>query len=766
MRKLQAYCATLLLSLLLIGPSVVHAFEPFVVSDIRVEGLRRISPGTVFNYLPVSVDDRVDQQRIAEAIRALYDTGFFQDVAIERDDNVLVVNLVERPAIARVEIFGNDAIQTEPLMDALRQIGLTEGETFNRSVLENIERELRSQYFSQGNYDVSIASTVSPLPRNRVGIRIDVDEGEEARISEVHIVGNEAYSSDELKDLISLGPRPWYLPLSRRDRYSRERLAGDLESLRSFYLNRGYVDFSITSTQVSLTPDRRNIYATVNVSEGERYRIGEVDLAGDLIVGEEALRDLIELQEGDIFSDARVTEAARAIRERLGVEGYAFSNVNPVPEVNREDRVVDLTYFVDPGQRAYVRRVNISGNYRTNDEVIRREIRQMEGGWFSSEKVQLSRTRLNRLGFFDSVNVETPRVPGEPDKVDVNFEVEEGLSGNLQAGIGYGSGQGLLLNFSVSQDNVLGSGDRAVIAANNSRFSRLYQATYTQRYYTIDGISRSFSAYLRDTDASRQRLSDYSLRTGSVEIGYGIPLNEEDEINVDVSLEDIRLKLRSDTPGALETFDDEFGSEYLNYKLGLSWNRNSTDRRVFPNRGAIQSLGAETSVPGSDLRYYKLSYSHRRFFQVSDNTSLSFKGRVGYGAGYGETSQLPFFENYFTGGVSSVRGYRASSLGPRYAEDNRPTGGNVRLNGSIEYFFPVPFADAPGVRFSTFVDAGQVYDTKGEGEVDMDLLRYSAGVGFTWMSPIGALTMSWANPLNDERGDEIDRFQFTLGSFF
>lgn len=766
MRKLLAYCATVVLWLNLLAPAPVYAFDPFVVDDIRVEGLRRISPGTVFNYLPVSVEDRVDQQRIAEAIRALYATGFFQDVAMERDGDVLVVNLVERPAIARVEIFGNDAIPSDPLMDALKEIGLAEGETFNPSLLENVERELQTQYFSQGNYDVSIASTVSPLPRNRVGIRIDVDEGEVARVREVHFVGNEAFNDRQLKSLFELGPRPWYLPFSQRDRYARERLSGDLESLRTHYLNRGYVDFSITSTQVSLTPDRQGIYVTVNLSEGERYRIGDVSLLGDLVVDEEILRELIEVQEGEFFSDAKVTATSQKIRDRLGVEGYAFANVNAVPNVDREDRIVDLTFYVDPGQRAYVRRISISGNHRTDDEVIRREIRQMEGGWFSSERVQLSRTRLNRLGFFESVEVNTDQVPGEPDQVDLSYKVREGLSGSLQAGIGYGSGQGLLLNFSVAQDNLLGTGDRAVLAANNSRFSRLYQFTYTQRYYTVDGVSRSFSALLRETDASRQRLSDYSLRTGSLGVGFGIPLNEEDEVRVDFSLEDLRLNLRDDAAQSLQDFVDEFGEDYTNYKVGLSWNRTSTDRRVFPTRGGTQSLGGEVAVPGSDLRYYKLTYSNRRYLPVTENTSLSILGRVGYGEGFGETSQLPFFENFFTGGINSVRGFRASSLGPRYEDDDRPTGGNLRLNASVEYYFPVPFVDSPGVRLSTFLDAGQVYDTKDNAEIDLDALRYSTGIAFTWMSPLGALTMSWANPLNDEPDDEFDRFQFSLGSFF
>ncbi len=758
MRKLIAP-----LVLCLAWSAQAKAFEPFMVDDIRVEGLRRIAPGTVFNYLPISIDDQVDSQRAAEAIRALYGTGFFQDIALERDGDVLVVNVVERPSISRIEIFGNESMDSEPLMDALRDVGLSEGETFNRSLLEGVENELRRQYFAQGRYDVSISSTVSPLPRNRVGIRIDIDEGERARIREVHFIGNEAFSDRQLRRLVGLGPRPWYLPFSRRDQYSREQLSGDLESIRSYYLNRGYVNFTVLSTQVSMTPDRKGLYLTINVSEGEQHTISEVRLAGQLIVGEEALLELIELEPGELFSQRRVQEGTDAIRERLGEEGYAFANVNAVPEVDRDTQEVALTYFVDPGARAYVRRINISGNYRTDDEVIRRELRQMEGGWFDASKIRLSRTRLNRLGFFDSVNIDTEQVPGEQDQVDVNVDVAEGLSGSLQAGVGYGTGTGVLLNFSVAQDNVLGTGDRIMLSADNNRFSRLYQATYTDRYYTVDGVTRYFNAQYRDTDARRQRLSDYGLRQIVAQVGFGVPLNEEDQIRFDFGVEDIKLDVRDSTQ-RLQDFVDEFGEDYFNYKVSARWSRNTTDRRIFPSQGGTQQFGGEIAVPGSDLRYYKTFYNNKRYFPLSERWTMALEGRVGYGEGYGDTTELPFFENFFTGGISSVRGFRTSSLGPRDPEDNRPTGGNLRLNASAEVMFPVPFVESDAVRLSTFLDAGQVYNTK--DDVDLDEVRYSTGLAFTWMSPLGALTMSLAKPLNDERGDETDTFQFSLGSFF
>ncbi|MCC5812378.1 MAG: outer membrane protein assembly factor BamA [Ectothiorhodospiraceae bacterium] len=760
MRKLIA-----LLVLALAWSSHAYAFDAFTVEDIRVEGLRRIAPGTVFNYLPVGVNDEMDAQRAAESIRALYRTGFFQDIDLQRDGNVLVVEVVERPSIARVEFFGNDAIDSDPLRDALREVGLAEGETFNRSLLEGVENELRRQYFAQGKYDVEISSTVSPLPRNRVGIRIDIDEGETARIREVSFTGNESFSDRELRRLVSLGPRPWYLPFSRRDQYSRERLSADLEAVRSHYLNRGFVNFNIISTQVSMTPDRRGIYVSVNLSEGERYTIGEVRLVGDLIVGEQELREQLDLERGELFSQSRIQAGGDAIRERLGQEGYAFANVNPIPEVDRETREVTLTYFVDPGARAYVRRINISGNYRTDDEVIRREMRQMEGGWFDASKIRLSRTRLNRLGFFDSVNIETPQVPGEQDQVDVNVNVEEGLSGSLQAGIGYGSGTGVLLNFSVAQDNVLGTGDRVVLAADNNRFSRLYQLTYTDRYYTVDGVTRYFNAQLREIDARRQRLSDYGIRSGSLSVGLGVPLNEEDQIRFDFGVDDIRLDVRDSTT-RLQNFVDEFGDDYLNYKVSARWSRNTTDRRIFPTEGGTQQFGGEVTVPGSDLRYYKAYYNNKRYLPITNRVVFGLEGRVAYGEGYGDTTELPFFENFFTGGISSVRGYRASSLGPRDPDDGRPTGGNMRLNASAELQFPVPFVESDAVRLSTFVDGGQVYNTKDDSSVDLGEVRYSAGTAFTWMSPLGALTMSLAWPLNDEPGDDRDRFQFSLGSFF
>ncbi|MFO7859187.1 MAG: outer membrane protein assembly factor BamA [Ectothiorhodospiraceae bacterium] len=759
---MRTLAAAVVLVLGLLSPA--QAFDAFTAEDIRLEGLRRISPGTVFTHLPVSTGDRVDEALAAEAVRELFDTGFFNDVELRRDGDTLVVALVERPAVAEIEIRGNDAIESEPLLQAMRDSGLAEGETFNRALLDGIQRQLRRQYFSQGHYNVDVETTVSPLERNRVAVRIDVDEGQAARIEDIHFTGNDAFSDDTLQDIVSLGPRPWYLPFSGRDQYSREALQGDLESVRSHYLNRGYADFSLVSNQVSLSPDRSRIFVTVNVDEGAQYRIGDVDIVGDTIVGRDELAELVEIEEGELFSRENIEAGASAIRERLGEEGYAFANVNPAPDIDREDESVDLTYFVDPGDRTYVRRVNITGNNRTDDEVIRRDIRQMEGGLLLSGNIEQSRRNLNQLGFFERVEFETPRVPGEPNQVDVNVDVTEGLSGNIQAGIGLSSDQGLLLNFSTSQDNILGSGDRVRVAANNSRVSTLYQFSYTDRYYNIDGVTRHFDASLRDFDARRDNRSDFSLREGEVDVGFTVPLNEDDSVRFDAGIEDLKLELGDDPADRQVRFRDREGESFFNYLLGVSWSRNTLNRRVFPTSGSQQSLSGTVTLPGSDLEYFKANYRYTQFLPLGERTALSFEGRAGYGEGYADTGRLPFFKNFFAGGPRSVRGYQSSTLGRR-GSDGEPAGGNVRTIVTTELFFPPPLVDVESVRLSTFVDGGQVYDTR-EQSVDASELRYSAGMGLTWMSPLGALTVSLAEPFNTDANSETERFQFTIGQFF
>lgn len=743
--------------------SPAHAADGFVVEDIRLEGLRRLSPGTVFNALPISIGDSVDSAAIANAIRALFASGFFQDVSVGRDGSVLVVDVVERPAIARVELFGNEELDEDLLMQTLRGVGLAEGESFDPALLDSVRAELRSLYLGRGYYTIEVESTISPLPRNRVGVRIDITEGDLARIRSVQFVGNTAFTDRQLRRIMELGPRPWYLPLSRRDRYAAERLSGDIERVLRRYRDAGYVTAEVTSTQVALTPDRRGLLITINLDEGGVYRFGDVELVGNLIVPESELMELVAIRSGERFSQSALTETADAIRERLGAEGYAFASVNPVPDLDDDNNVADVGFFIDPGSRVYVRRIEISGNLRTNDEVIRREFRQMEGGWYSNELLRTSRTRLNQLGFFDSVEIEPRQVSGSPDQVDIDVTVEEGLAGSLQLGIGYGSGSGFLIDLSLSQDNVLGSGDRLDLVLARSDDTTIYRFDYTDRYYTIDGVTRHFAGSYEDSNLARRDITDYQLRTASARVGLGYPVSETTRVRGEVGFEDIRLDPGGNAAALVLDFERAFGSDFQNALLYGSIRRNSVDRRIFPTSGSTQDFNVQLAVPGSDLTYYKLDYTQRSHFRLPADVTLQLYGRASHGDGYGDFDRLPFLQNFFTGGPRSVRGYRISSLGPQ-DERGRAIGGDTRLNASAEAFFPLP-GDVPSVRLSTFVDSGQVYALS-DDSLDLGDLRYSAGLGLVWMSPIGPLTISRAWPLNEEPGDRLDRFQFAIGTFF
>lgn len=749
---------------LLVQLHIAAAGEAFKVSDIRIEGLQRISAGTVFNYLPIQVGDRIDAKKVAESIRGLYRTGFFQDVTLERDGNTLIVEVVERPAIARIELHGNEEINNKNLLDALKGVGLAEGRVFNRSLLASVERELQRQYFALGYYDVQIKSTVSPLPRNRVSVRLDILEGETASVQEIQFVGNKRFSDSELRDQFELGPRPWWAFFSDSDKYSRQKLAGDLERLRSFYQNKGFINFSITSTQVSITSDRRRIYITVNLAEGEQYHVRKVELAGHLIVPEKELHSLLKVKPGALFSQQAVIKSSDAIRKKYGEIGYAFANVNAVPNVNEQAKTVDLTFFVDPAERVYVRHINITGNTRTSDEVIRRELQQLEGGWLSTEKVKQSRERLNRLGFFSEVNIETPRVPGASDQVDVNVNVKERQTGSLRAGIGYGSGSGLLLNLGVQQDNFLGTGDRLGFTINNDRINTVYQLSYLQRYYTLSGINRRFSFAYRNTNANNANLANYGFKSFTGSYGYQIPVSNEDSVDAGLEFENLKLHLSSEPTKIEQNFVDTNGKRSMTYRASLGWLHDSRNRAIFPDEGLHDQITGEIAIPGSDLQYYRLNFEQRYYKGFSKWLTLVLDGTVSYGNGYGKTHNLPFFQNFFAGGMSTVRGFRANSLGPR-DENNDPTGGNFRLLGNAGLRFPTPFVDPNSAQITGFVDFGQVYDTA-QGSVNLGELRYSAGLSVTWFSPLGPLTISLAQPLNAKSGDKTEFFQFSIGSFF
>ena len=674
--------------------------------------------------------------------------------------------MTERPAISEINFSGNKSIDSDALKLGLKEIGLAEGRTFERSVLEKIEQELERQYFNQGKYAVKLTSTVTPLERNRVSIDINVVEGRTARIKKINIVGNQNFDEDDLLDEFELSTGGWLSWLTRDNQYSRPKLAGDLEVLRSYYLDRGYVNFKIESTQVTITPDKEDIYITINVTEGEVFSISDIRLAGDIEGEPDEYFPLIHLQRGQPFARKAVVESSDRISAKLSDLGFAFANVNSIPEIDEEGKTVAVTFFVDPGKRAYVRRVNISGNSRTRDEVIRREFRQMESTWFSGEKLKLSRERVQRTGYFDGVSVETPSVPGSADEVDINMTVTEKPSGSLLAGIGFSQSDGVVVNASISQDNFAGTGKKVSLALKTSSANQHYQVSYTNPYYTVDGISRGFDLSYRSTDFDDLDTADYKTDDLIAGMSFGIPLSEFNRFNFGVALHHIDFEVGSQPSEEVLQFEEDEGNQFLNLELTLNWRHDSRDTAIFPKAGALQSLFAEASVPGSDLSYYKISYEHRRYWRVAGELVFSLSGEIGYGDAYGKTTSLPLWEHYYGGGPGTVRGFAARSIGPRDSQGD-PIGGNAIYAGSAELLFPPPFRGAgESVRLAAFVDAGAVIDTRDTDLFDTDELRYSAGLGLSWLSPVGALTISYAIPFQADDQDEKEEFQFSLGTTF
>lgn len=739
------------------------AAEPFVVKDIRVEGLQRISPGTVFNYLPIKIGDTVSDQSSQEAIRALYKIGFFKDVRLDRQGQLLIVTVVERPSLAGIHILGTREFAEADLLKGLKELGLAEGRVFNRSLLDRVEQELRNQYFSRGFYGVIIRPTVTPLERNRVDITIDVSEGETARIREIHIIGNRVIPEDDLLDYFTLGPRAWWALFSSRDQYSKQQLAGDIERLRNFYQDNGYLDFSIDSTQVTITPDKREIYITVSITEGKKYTVTGVKLAGKFVISETELNELVTMKPGSTFSRKTVTEITRKITDKHASLGYAFANVNAVPDVSKDRAEVAFTFFVDPGKRVYIRRINFSGNSSTREEVLRREFRQFESGWYASEKIQRSRLRLQRLGFFDDVNVETPAVAGSPDQIDVNVAVKERPTGNLLIGIGYSDNDGFLVNASVTQSNLFGTGKELTFSFDNTRSATNFNIRFSDPYYTPEGISRGFNFFSSTVDALQAGTAAYNTRTQGVGVFYSIPLTEDNRVHVGADVEQIDIGVSTTSAQVAQDFVAIYGDINLLYKATLAWSKDTLDSALIPSSGSLQRVTAEAAIPGSDIEYYKLTYLAGRYWPVFDRSAFKLKAEFGYGAGYGDTTDLPFFKNYFAGGSSTVRGYRSRSLGPTDPVSGNPVGGNRRVLGNLELLFPVPGSsrEDKAMRLSLFVDTGMVY---GKGEkYDLGELRYASGLAFNWFSPVGPLSFSYAVPLNDQPTDRTENFQFTLG---
>jgi outer membrane protein insertion porin family len=776
----------------------------FTVGDIRIEGLQRISEGTVFNYLPVNIGDRVDQRRIDESLRALYATGFFRDVELRRDGGTLIIAVLERPSIESFTIEGNKDIKTEDLEKSLRNVGLARGKTFNQSTLDEVERFLTDQYYSRGKYGVRVETRVDELDDNRVRIAIDITEGKRSRIRQINVVGNEAFDDEELTDTLKLRTPNWLSWYRQDDRYSREELSGDIEKLRSWYLDRGFANFEVESTQVAIAPDREDIFITINVREGEVFRISEVKIAGNLVVPEEDLRGLLQVRRGDVFSQRMLTTTTELMAFRLGQDGYAFAKIDPVPQADPETKEIAITFMVDPGQRAYVRRINFSGSTGINDDVLRREMRQMEGGYLSNAAVERSKLRLQRLPFIESVEVETTPVPGSPDLVDVNFEVKEGLPGQFSGGVGYSESQSVLLNGSFVHSNFMGTGNRVAAEINAGQYSKVFSLSHTDPYRTIDGVSRTLSATYRSIQQFTSASSDFETETGTLAADYGWPISEFQSVRTGLAVQ--RSDLVTDPNGSSqEAFDwvrnngntytqrvrfgvppvttEFYGTKFDTFSLTLGWGFDSRNRGIFADRGARHRLNLSYTLPGSDVEFYTLNYDYLQFLPLSRWFTILNSFEAGYGLDVGDTTSIPPYRRFFGGGPESVRGFRESRLGPRDSFGN-PYGGNLKITNQFEVLLPMPDKWRNSARFSVFFDAGNVFSTDsvqfvgkdGVTPVDYDFsfdkIKYSTGVAVQWLAPLGVFRFSYAVPLNDEKGttieygDETEGFQFSIGQAF
>ena len=736
-----------------------QAFDPFIVKDIRIEGIQRTEAGTVFSYLPVKVGETMTDEKAAQAIRSLYATGFFRDVSLEADNGVLIVSVQERPSVAQIEFLGAKEFNKDDLVKGMRSIGLAEGRIFDRGLLDKAEQELKRQYISRGKYSAQITTTLTPLERNRVGVRFDIVEGEVAKIRQISIIGSQAFKEAELTGLFKLrtpGLMTWF---SKDDQYSKQKLGADLETLRSHYLDRGYLEFNIDSTQVSITPDKKDVYITVGISEGPQYRVSEVKLAGELLISQAEALKLVKLKAGDVFSRARLTESTKAIGDRLGDDGYAFANINAVPDLDKEQRKVAFTFFVDPGRRVYVRRINVAGNTRTRDEVIRREMRQLEGGWYSSNSITKSKQRIDRLGYFTEVNVETPAVPGATDQVDLNVSVVEKPTGSILLGAGFGS-EGVILSGVVTQQNVFGTGNHLGIQVNTSKINTVYSLSFTQPYWTVDGVSRGFDLYKRNVDPTSLSLGQYRTSTLGGQARIGVPFTDIDTISLGIGYEQTGITIYPDSPLRITTYVNTFGQDNTAVLGNGGWARDTRDSAIYPTRGAISRAYLETGLPGGTLQFYKLNTQHQRYFPLTRDLTLYVNGDIGYGNGLGG-KPLPFFRNYYVGGISSLRGFYTATASPKDANGD-PVGGSKKMVGSTELLFPFPgMRNDKSVRVGAFVDAGVADETYAFGQ-----LRIGTGLSVLWVSPFGPIKMSAAQPVRSQPGDKKQQFQFTFGSQF
>lgn len=769
-----------LAALSLMGAFAQNA-QAFPVTDIRLEGLQRVAPGIVFRNFPVNTGDDIGSKELADAIRRLFDSGYFDDIQVLRDGDALVLQLHERPAISKIRIDGNDVIEDEDLLKGLKESGLQEGDVFKRATLEKIRTDLVRVYAAQGRYGAEISTEVEQVGGNRVALNINVNEGQVATIQHVNIIGNTIFDDDSLEDLFSLKESNFWSFYKKDDVYARQKLAADLERLTSKYMDAGYLNFAVESAQVSITPDRKHIYITVNITEGDQYHVSGVNLAGNMVVPEVELAQLIEIEEGALFSRRAMTEGREEIIKRLGNDGYMFANVTPVPEVDEAQKTVAIRYLIDPGKRTYVRRIEIKGNTRTSDIVIRQRMQQMEGAIASTSDIDRSKLKLDRTGFFKSVSVNTVPVPGTDDQVDLQYSVEEQQSGSFGASVGFSQDNGLILNLSVTQENFLGSGNRVSFAVTNTDSTTEYSFSHLDPYYTVDGVSRGYDLYYRSRDFDEDDVSSYTTDEVGGGLTFGYPIDDNQRLNFGANVEMVSVNTAAQTPQEIIDFVANEGNDYLNFIAKASWSDNTLNKGLFPTEGYSQGLSFEVSVPGSDLSYYRTNYNLKYYYPISEEHDwvLAFRSRLGYAGELGG-NEYPFYKNFFAGGLRSVRGFKANTLGPKDTpqagsnEEPDAFGGNVLMAGSAEIIFPMPFIeDQSSWRTLLFLDAGSVFDTScpsssvncQEG-IEFDEIRYSAGFGLSWITPIGPLSIAIGTPLNEKAGDDTEVFQFALGQTF
>ncbi|APB99332.1 outer membrane protein assembly factor BamA [Polynucleobacter asymbioticus] len=767
--------AQLLLILAVMFSVNAHAADSFVVKDIRVEGLQRVEPGTVFSYLPVQVGDTFNEEKSTEAIKALYSTGFFRDVQIQAQGNVLIVIVEERPTISRIEFTGMKEFDPDLVRKSLKAVGVAEARFYDKALIDKAEQELKRQYVGKGMFAAEVVATVTPLERNQVAVYFNIDEGPVAKIQEINFIGNEEFSESTLNSQMQLKTGGWLSWYSKDNQYSKQKLTADLESIRSYYLNRGYLEFVIESTQVSITPDKKGIFLTISIREGKKFTVKDVRLAGDLLGKESEFMKLITLKQGDTYSSAKLTESTKAIAEVLGTYGYAFATVNPQPDVRRDLAEVDLTLVIDPGRRIYVRQVAISGNAKTRDVVIRREMRQFESSWFDSDKIELSKKRLGRLGYFTETDIATEDVPGSPDQVDVNVKVTEKPTGAITLGAGFSSTEKLILSAGINQDNAFGTGTAIGLNMSLGKINQNLTLSNYDPYFTEEGISRYTDLYYRSSKPLYYIGDpDYQIKNVGSNIKFGVPYTEVDRVFFGTGFEAFQINTTSNTPIPYLNYAQSYGVAAPGYPATLNtynvpvtvgWSRDGRDSALIPSEGSLEQLSGEVGTPVANMTFYRMYGQYQKYHSFSKGNILSFNGEVGYGQAYG-SNPFPITKNYYVGGIGSVRGYSPGSLGPTYYNTNtgsyQPTGGQSKIVTNIEYTVPVPGSGTDKtLRAFTFIDGGNAF-----GQNLNLVLRYSYGLGISWISPLGPLKFSYGIPYKSQPTDNIQRLQFQVGTAF